>query len=86
MGNFKSWCTGVGGKDECSHFVHLDLIENVKVTGIGSGLPVAGIGIVQWTFMDDNGQEIDLSIKDCPYMPYVPMCLHCPQQVMQQAK
>ena len=50
-----------------SHFVLLDPIENVKVTGIASGLTVKGMGIVKWTFMDDSSQVIEV--------PDVPMCL-----------
>ena len=69
-----------------SHFVLLDLIENVKVTRIASGLAVKGMGIVKWIFMDDRGQVIELPIKDCLYIPNVLMCLLSPQQVAQQMK
>ena len=72
--------------NDLSHFVHLDPIENVKVARIASGLAVKGMGIVKWTFMDDSGQVIDLPIKDCLYVPDVPMCLLSPQQVAQQTK
>ena len=45
---------------ECLHFVLLDLIENVKITGIASRLAVKGMGIVKRTFMDDSSQVIEL--------------------------
>ena len=61
-------------------------MENVQVNRIASGLPVLGIGIIKWTLMDDNGQVIDLPIKDCLYVPDVPMCLLSPQQVAQHTK
>ena len=61
-------------------------MENVQVNGIASGLAVLGSGIIKWTLMDDNGQVIDLPIKDCLYVPDVPMCLLSPQQVAQQTK
>jgi hypothetical protein len=67
-----------------SNFIKLHPITNLSITGIGAGLPIAGIGTLRWSLRDDNANEIDLYIKDALYVPKSPMGLLCPQQIAQQ--
>ena len=60
--------------NDCSYFVCLGLIENVKVTGIASGF--TGIRIVQWTFMNDNGQVFDFCLLRIVCMCMMYLCAY----------
>jgi hypothetical protein len=71
---------------EKENFVQLIPITNLEISGIGSGLFVEGIGILQWSIKDDMGQVIDLFRKDALYIPTAPIGLLCPQQIAQQTK
>jgi hypothetical protein len=62
----------------------MTLVNNLNINGIGSGLPIEGIGVLKWSIRDDSGNEIDLFIKDALYVPSAPTGLLCPQQVAQQ--
>jgi hypothetical protein len=65
-------------------FISLDTVECQKLKGIGEGLEIAGQGTLRWSINDNNGNAIILHVRDALYVPKVPMCLLCPQQVAQQ--
>ena len=67
-----------------SRFISLDLVENVQLNGIGSGLPVVGIGTIKWSVLSRDGYTVDIFIKDVLYVPDAPMCLLRPQQLARQ--
>ncbi len=67
-----------------SSFINLHPVSNIKIKGIGTGLPIGGIGTLRWSLRDDNNNDIDLFIKDALYVPDAPMGLLCPQQIAQQ--
>jgi len=66
------------------NLIHMTQVNNLKINGIGSGLPLEGIRILKWSIQDDSGNEIDLFIKVALYVPSAPMGLLCPQQIVQQ--
>jgi hypothetical protein len=66
------------------NFITLQPVSDLKINGIGTGLPIEGIGILKWPICDDQNNEIDLFIKDALYVPSAPMGLLCPQQIAQQ--
>jgi hypothetical protein len=67
-----------------NNFITLKPVSDLKINGIGTGLPIEGIGILKWPIRDDHNSEIDLFIKDALYVPSAPMGLLCPQQIAQQ--
>ena len=75
-----SW--GVDGN--LDNFIHLETVNNVEVKGIASGLKVEGIGTVQYSLQTDDGNIVDLFIKDVLYAPECGLTLLCPQQLAQQ--
>jgi hypothetical protein len=66
------------------NFITLQSVSDLKINGIGTGLPIEGIGILKWPIRDDQNNEIDLFIKDALYVPSAHMGLLCPQQIAQQ--
>ena len=52
--------------------------------GIGSRLEIAGEETLRWSINNDDGHAIILHVRDALYVPKVPMCLLCPQQVAHQ--
>jgi hypothetical protein len=54
------------------------------MNGICTGLPFEGFGILKWSVCNDNNDEVDLYIKDAPFVPTAPMGSLCPQQITQQ--
>jgi hypothetical protein len=67
-----------------TNFLNLHSITNLTIKGIGTGLPIEGIGTLRWSIRDDANNEIDLYVKDALYVPAAPMGLLCPQQIAQQ--
>jgi hypothetical protein len=61
-------------------------VSNLQINGIGTGLPIEGIGILKWSLRDDLNNKIDLFIKDALYVHSAPMGLLCPQQIAQQTR
>jgi hypothetical protein len=57
------------------NFVSIRQVDNLKINGIGSSLPVAGIGLLKWTIRDDTGNDIDLYVHDALLVPTAPMGL-----------
>jgi hypothetical protein len=68
------------------NFITLRPVKNLAVNGIGSGLPIAGIGTLRWSIFDDKNNAIDLYIRDALFVPTAPMGLLCPQQIAQQTR
>jgi hypothetical protein len=66
------------------NFITLQSVADLKINGIGAGLPIEGIGILKRPLRDDQDNKIDLFIKDSLYVPSAPMGLLCPQQLAQQ--
>jgi hypothetical protein len=65
-------------------FITFHPTKNSVLHGITSGLSIEGKGTVLWSITNDNGDEIDLHIQDCLYVPSAPMSLLSPQQLVQQ--
>jgi hypothetical protein len=58
--------------------------SSTVLKGIGSGLPVVGIGTVKWIIVDDNGDDIVLHLHNTLDVPDIPMCLLSPHHMAQQ--
>jgi hypothetical protein len=67
-------------------FVTLTTVTDQTISGIGSGLAVQGRSTLLWTISDNDGNKIKLYIADALYVPNIPICLLCPQQVAKQAR
>jgi hypothetical protein len=65
-------------------FITFNPITNQTISGIGSGLNIEGCGTILWTITDDEGKKINLYISNALYVPNIPICLLCPQQVAKQ--
>jgi hypothetical protein len=63
------------------NFVNLTQVKNIKINGIGSGLPVEGSGLLKCPLRDENNNEVDLYIQNALFVPKAPMGLLCPQEV-----
>jgi hypothetical protein len=68
------------------NFITFKPVNNIKINGIGTGLPVEGTGTLKWTISDDKHQEIELHVRDALFVPSAPMGLLCPQQIAMQTK
>ncbi len=83
-------CVNTGASASISNckedFVHLTPISNLHLHGIATGLPIAGIGTLQWTITTDSGVNVALTIQKVLYVPKCPMNLLSPQQLAQQTK
>jgi hypothetical protein len=62
-------------------FISLEKIDNLMINGIASGLKVEGVGVLKFTIMDTEENNLDVVIRDALYVPNAPMCLLCPQQL-----
>ncbi len=84
----KAICVDTGASSCISNdkndFILLETVQNQTITGIGSGLTIAGHGTLRWKIKDDDGNTIILHVSNALYVPQVPMCLLCPQQIAQQ--
>ena len=58
-----------------SNFITLRPVNNLKIQGIGTGLPIEGIGTLRWAIRDDNNSDIELYVNDALYVPAAPMGL-----------
>jgi len=70
--------------NDTSHFISLNPIPQMTINGIGSGLEVKGVGMIQWLVLDDKGNEIELTVKNALLVLDTSICLLCPQQITQQ--
>jgi hypothetical protein len=68
------------------NFITFNKVDNIKINGIGTGLPVVGIGTLKWTLRDDKNSVIDLHVHEALYVPSAPMGLLCPQQIAMQTR
>jgi hypothetical protein len=66
------------------NFESLQPIQNLKINGIGTGLPIKGIGRLKLPIRDGAGNKIDLYVHNALYVPKAPMGLVCPQQIAMQ--
>jgi hypothetical protein len=86
----KAICIDTGASSCISNdkrnFLFLKTVSNQTLSGIGSGLRVEGHGTLRWTIPDKEGNKIMLHIADALYVPSIPICLLCPQQVAKQTK
>jgi hypothetical protein len=67
-------------------FVKLQAMENIKINGIGTSLPVEGVGTLKWPIRDDNNNELDAYVHNALYVPSTPMGLLCPQKIAMQTQ
>jgi len=65
-------------------FISFTPVADQVISGISSGLSVAGHGTLRWNICDNDGHNIILHISDALYVPNIPICLLCPQQVAKQ--
>jgi hypothetical protein len=76
-------CIDSGASLSVSHsredFVTIQLVADKSLSGISTGLPIAGIGTIKWALMTDSGVEVDLHIHHSLYVPQCPMNLLSPQ-------
>jgi hypothetical protein len=56
-------------------------VQNVTLKGIAHGLRVAGIGTIQYKFLNDDGKEQTLTLRRCLHVPQCSVRLLCPQQI-----
>jgi hypothetical protein len=56
-------------------------VQNVTLNGIASGLPVAGIGTIQYHFINDKKETQTITLNRCLYVPKCTIWLLCPQQI-----
>lgn len=84
----KAICVDTGASSCISNdrkdFITLEKVNNQTISGIGSGLTIEGHGTLRWTINDDDGNAIILHVRNALYVPNVPMCLLCPQQIAKQ--
>jgi hypothetical protein len=84
----KAICIDTGASSYISNdkndFISLETVQHQSIAGISSGLSIEGIQTLRWKINDDNGDTIVLHVQNALYVPKVPMCLLCPQQVAQQ--
>ena len=84
----KAICIDTGASSCISNdrndFISLEKVQNQTITGIGSSLDIAGYRTLRWRIKDDDGNTIVLHVRYALYVPKVPMCLLCPQQIAQQ--
>ncbi len=57
-----------------------------SLSGIASGLPIAGIGTVKWSILMDSGMIVDLYVRNTLYVLNCPIRLLSPQQIAQQTQ
>lgn len=56
----------------------------LRLGGMANGLPIAGIGIVHWTFVDSNGNDLVIRTQ-CYYVPEAKVRLISPQRLFKRA-
>lgn len=56
-------------------------VQNVEIKGIASGLKVAGVGTVAYSFRNDDGDLQDMRIEGCLLVPQCTVRLLCPRQI-----
>jgi hypothetical protein len=85
-----SICVDTGASASISNcrddFVSLKPITNLNLKGIATGLPIAGIGTLNWNISTDSGSIIALQLCNALYVPQCLMNLLSPQQLAQQTK
>jgi hypothetical protein len=59
------------------NFINLKPVTNVQINGIGTGLPIEGIGCLRWSIRDDENNEIDLFINNALYVPTARLMVFC---------
>jgi hypothetical protein len=56
-------------------------VQQIQIKGIASGLSVAGIGDMSFTFTNDHGEHQTVLLKDSLYVPHCTVRLLCPRQI-----
>ncbi len=67
-------------------FIDLTKTTDTSLHGITSSLKIDRKGTLRWPITIDNGDTVDLYIRDSLYVSSAPMCLLSPQQLLQQNK
>jgi hypothetical protein len=84
----KAICIDTGASscisNDRTNFISFSTVTDQVISGISSGLSVEGCGTLHWNIRDDDGNNIILHISDALYIPTIPICLLCPQQVAKQ--
>jgi hypothetical protein len=55
------------------HFISLQKVDSMMITGIASGLKVQGIGVIRLTIMGRDDNTIEIIIWYALYEPEAPM-------------
>jgi hypothetical protein len=66
-----------------SDFIDFSESNSSVLHGISSGLAINGTGTIQWSIINDNGDEVVLHLHNSLYVPKAPMCLLSPQHMAQ---
>jgi len=56
-------------------------VQDITLKGIASGLRVAGIGTLQYHFINDKNEKQTITLNRCLYVPQCTVRLLCPQQI-----
>ena len=56
-------------------------VQDVEIKGIASGLKVAGVGTVVYSFSNDAGEQQEIRIDGCLLVPQCTVRLLCPRQI-----
>jgi hypothetical protein len=75
-----SGCTCAITFDKSDFIGPIHPVQDVELMGISSGLKVAGVGQVIWTFLDENLHRVQIPLT-CLYIPEDNTCLLPPQQL-----
>jgi hypothetical protein len=65
-------------------FINFTATSGQCLTGIASGLDIAGSGLISWTVTDDSGSAREIQVKGA-YVPGMSMHLLSPQQLLWQS-
>ena len=59
--------------NDASHFISLNPVQQMTINGIGSRLEVKGVGMIRWLVLDDEGNEVELTVKNTLLILDTPM-------------
>jgi hypothetical protein len=78
-----SGCTCAITFDKSDFIGPIRPVQDVELMGISSGLKVAGVGQVIWTFLDENLHRVQIPLT-CLYVPEATTRLLLPQQLSER--
>jgi hypothetical protein len=61
-------------------FESITPVQDAELKGIASGLAIAGISTIVWTFLDKFGNQVPIQLTAL-HVPNAPACVLLPQQL-----